>query len=367
MIGITHLGSLYRWHIRPDCVNFDDILCEPDCATGPVGLGGCRAHNHTSFDVCSYDVVVFDGDVSGRHHRTMPCNGKTVSVWHASLLESESSRLLQYGQMQVLRDESWDLRALIRRVGARRDALYRDHARNSIFQSLFCCQKVRQVCNKGAQNDQYTPSSEKHASKNDIVSASCWQKCASFYLADAICAFDKKIPGPSHKLDALRNMSETRVNGHITAILDTIGMERATPTLLGRMAISTAGFADHADAAHITGASKDTPSVAFAAKHDKAGLPENTADNNSPARGMQSGIILSKYRYFISESLLSDCYFYLAYTNMKNMSALSKALYVTPDLWHILRVALDAEGDIHATMQNADRIASSCRMLLNKM
>ena len=356
-----------------------------DC---PVGLVGCRALGPCSFEPCAYDVVLFDGSTS-LGDAVVECdddddgtaataavaaaaddddddddgsgggggndNGvragtpirdsrrkRLVITRHASLSESDSGRLLQYDAMRVLHDPSWDLRMMLQRIEKRRGALYRDLARNSLLQSMFCCQRAQGsdggTGDRGGILDVVDTSVQHDGPESPAMFAPCWQKCASLYLADAICALNCKRPSPSHMLEVMRGLPKSPVNAHLSVVSDTMGIERATPTLLGRMASSTAGFADH-------------ECVAGGAK---GGLGSSAA-------------ISRKHGYFVSESMMTDCYFYLCYVNKENMSRVSSALHGNPGLFHILRVALDVERDDSLLQKNAAAIQESCRMLLESL
>lgn len=338
----------------------------------PVGLVGCRALGPCSFEPCAYDVVLFDGNTSlgdtviacdggddgsgrggggndgngngvraGTRRRDNRCK-KLVITRHASLSESDSGRLLQYDAMRVLHDPSWDLRMMLQRIEKRRGALYRDLARNSLLQSMFCCQRAQSpdggIGDRGDVLGVADARGQHDGSGSPGMFAPCWQKCASLYLADAICALNCKRPSPSHMLEVVRGLPKSPVNAHLSVVSDTMGIERATPTLLGRMASSTAGFADH-------------ECVASGAK---GGLGS-------------SAVISNKHDYFISESMMTDCYFYLCYVNKENMSRVSSTLHGNPGLFHILRVALDVERDDSLLQKNAAAIQESCRMLLESL
>ena len=342
-----------------------------DC---PVGLVGCRALGPCSFEPCAYDVMLFDGsttlgdtviecddgdDYDGTvdaaaatansggdggvgARRRGSGRKKLVITRHASLSESDSGRLLQYDAMRVLHDPSWDLRMMLQRIEKRRGALYRDLARNSLLQSMFCCQRAQGsdggTGDRGGILDVTDTSVQRDGPESPAMFAPCWQKCASLYLADAICALNCKRPSPSHMLEVMRGLPKSPVNAHLSVVSDTMGIERATPTLLGRMASSTAGFADH-------------ECVASGAK---GGLGS-------------SAVISRKHDYFISESMMTDCYFYLCYVNKENMSRVSSTLHGNPELFHILRVAFDVERDDSLLQKNAAVIQESCRMLLESL
>ena len=110
-------------------------------------------------------------------------------------------------------------------------------------------------------------------------------------------------------LDIIRKFSKNPINENLQIATETIGIERATPTLLRRMLKSTMGFSDIVE------------------------------KNN------HSQIISSKHDFFIRNSKLSDCYFYLGYVNRDNFKQIKNSIGQRPDLFHILKIAFDVEID----------------------
>ena len=130
-------------------------------------------------------------------------------------------------------------------------------------------------------------------------------------------------------LDSLRKLKKNSINKHISVVTQTVGIERATPTLLERMLKSTIGFSD---------------------------LVEN---NN------HSEIIQQKHDYFVKNSMLSDCYFYLGYVNKEIFIQIKDALNREQDLIHILKIAFDVEVDrdlLKTTI--SDLVQNSCNEIL---
>jgi hypothetical protein len=58
--------------------------------------------------------------------------------------------------------------------------------------------------------------------------------------------------------------------------------------------------------------------------------------------------------------MLSDCYFYLGYTNKENFVKIKDALNRKQDLIHILKIAFDIEVDPNLLLEQAQIIQSSC-------
>ena len=273
----------------------------------PVGLGGCRTMDY-SFDSCDYDLMVFDENSS--NNQIVSFENNFITIHHTSLSETNTKKLLQYDKLNILQDDSWNLKIFLSKISEKRDMLFSDFAKNSLIESMFCCRKT------------------KDAIQNDNIFAPCWQKCASYYLADAISSLNKYPSSPSHMLESLRKFEKNSINNHISDILQTIGIERATPTLLERMLKSTIGFSD---------------------------LIEN---NN------HSELIQRKYDYFMKNSMLSDCYFYLGYINKENFISIKDELNKREDLIHLLKIAFDIESESNLLLHYAETVQISCSQII---
>jgi len=273
----------------------------------PVGLGGCRISD-CCFDSCGYDIVVFDG--KSKPKKIVKSGDKFLVIHHASLSETQSKKLLQYDKLQIIQDESWDLQMLLLKIKEKRSVLFADFAKNCLIESLFCCQKT------------------KEAIQSSDVFAPCWQKCASFYLADGISSLNHQRSSPSHMLDLLRKLDQSQINEHISVATQTVGIERAIPSLLERMLKSTIGFSDLVE------------------------------QNN------HSQIIQQKHEFFVKNSMLSDCYFYLGYINKENFVKIKDTLNRQQDLIHILKIAFDVESDPNLLLPHVDLIQKSCNAIL---
>ncbi|ABX12362.1 hypothetical protein [Nitrosopumilus maritimus] len=273
----------------------------------PVGLGGCRISDHF-FDSCGYDVVVFDE--KDEPDKIVSIDNEMFVLHHGTFSETNSKKLLQYDNLKIIQDASWDLRMFLSKIKEKHSALFADYAKNSLIESMFCCQKAKESIDN---SDDFAP---------------CWQKCASFYLADAITSLNNKRLGASHMLDFLRKFAKSPINEHISVVTQTVGIERATPVLLERMVKSTVGFSDMVE------------------------------KNN------HSQIIQKTHDYFVKNSMLSDCYFYLGYVNKENFIKIKNTLSKNHDLIHVLKTAFDVEADLELLKQQSDLIKKSCNAIL---
>ncbi len=273
----------------------------------PIGLGGCRISD-LFFDSCDYDLFIFDG--KSEPTKIVQCGDEFVSIHRASLSETNSEKLLQYHQLEIFEDESWDLRMMLSKIEEKYVSLFSDFAKNCLIESQFCCQKTIE------------------AIQTSDIFAPCWQKCATYYLAKSISSINYLPASPSHMLDSLRKLKKSSINEHISVVTHTVGIERATPTLLERMLKSTIGFSD---------------------------LIEK---NN------HSQIIQQKHDFFVKNSMLSDCYFYLGYVNKENFIKIKDTLNREQDLIHILKVAFDIEVDSNLLEQQSTLVQKSCNDIL---
>ena len=289
-------------------MDFKKFIQNQGLSNFPIGLGGCRNLDNF-FDSCDYDLMIFDEHSS--NDEIVSFENNMITIHHASLSETNTKKLLQYDKLNVLQDDSWNLKIFLSKISEKRNSLFSDFAKNSLIESIFCCQKTKDAVLSG-----------------DVFVA-CWQKCASYYLADAISSLNKNPSSPSHMIDSLRKFEKTSINNHISNVLQTIGIERATPTLLERMLKSSIGFSD---------------------------LIEN---NN------HSELIQKKYDYFLNNSMLSDCYFYLGYINKENFIHIKDELNRRSDLIHLLKIAFDIESDSNLLLQQAETIQTSCTEILD--
>ncbi len=289
--------------------NFMDLkklVEEQSLMNFPVGLDGCRATN-SFFDSCEYDMTIFDD--KSEHTKIIFYDDNFIKIHHGSLKETKSDVLVKYDGMQIIHDESWELRMFLSKIKEKRLTLYKDYAKNCLFDSLFCCEKT------------------KEGITTSNVFSSCWQICASYFLADAIYLLNLYRPNPTHMLDVIRKFEKNQINEQISTVTQTIGIERATQSLLERMLKSTIGFSD---------------------------LIEN---NN------HSKIIQQKYDLFVKNSMLSDCYFYLGYINKENFVKIKDNIDEQPDLIHILKIAFDIEADSNLLENQVKLIQKSCNAI----
>ena len=132
-------------------------------------------------------------------------------------------------------------------------------------------------------------------------------------------------------LDSLRRFEKNPINEKISVVNETVGIERSTPSLLLRMLKSTIGFSDLVE--------KNNHSLLIQQKHD----------------------------YFIKNSMLSDCYFYLGYLNKENFLKLKDSIEKQPDLFHILKISFDIDADPNLLEKQAYLVQKSSNEILDNI
>lgn len=253
----------------------------------PVGFGGCR-NNGTHFDCCEYNITVFD-EKSGESVHEL--SDELVKLHHCSISENNVGVLTQIKNLTILSDDQWKLRILLAKIKEKNTMISNSYTQSCLVEAGILANKTR----------------EDIKAKNSF--APIWIKCASYFLADALFSINSKRPSPAHMLEITRHLKKNNVNQLFSLIHQILGVERASVTVLPRMFKSTMGFSDMVEA---NGHSK---------------------------------IMKRKYDYFIENSLLADCYFYLGYLNRNNIIKVKNHLHRNPQYIHVLRVALDIESD----------------------
>jgi len=272
----------------------------------PVGMGGCKSQG-SSYDCCEYDITIFDG--KKQKESFIEFDGIFYHIYHGTLQETSPDILLQYDGMTILLDEQWELRMLLSKIKEKKEQIFNVYIKNCLVEASVCITKTK----NGLNTDPYSSS---------------WLKCAAYFLADAISVLNFHRPSPVHMLKMLRESNKNKINELISPITESIGIERATPSLLSRMLKSTMGFSD-------------------------------LIEDNS-----HSKIISQKYRYMINNSLFSDCYFYLGYINRNNFIKIQD-LHRKPELIHILKTGFDLESDTIKIESEANKLHKSTNYLLS--
>ena len=272
----------------------------------PVGLGGCRSQN-TNYDCCEYDITIFDG--KKQSESIFESDGVFYHIYHGGLEETSPYILLQYHDLTILFDEQWELRMFLSTIQEKKEQIFNAYVKNCLVEAKVCITKTK----NGLGTDPY---------------AASWLKTAAYFIADAISAINFQRPSPTHMLKTLRGFNKNKINEFISFLMELIGTERATPSLLSRMSKSTIGFSD-------------------------------MVENNS-----HSKIISRKYNYMKNYSLFSDCYFYLGYINRNNFLKVSD-LHRKPEFIHVLKTAFDLESDITKIELQSDRLQESTNSILS--
>ena len=306
MVKNSHFETLYKIQSHIFCLEHKKILEDLSIENESVGIGGCKNHG-PSYDCCEYDVTIFDG--KKEKESFLEHDGVFYHIYHGTLQETSPEVLLQYDDMAILQDEQWELRMLLSKIKEKRERIFNAFSKNCLVEAGVCITKAKH----GLDSDPY---------------ASSWAKCAAYFLADAISALNFHRPNPVHMLKSLRELPKNKTNEIISVITDSIGIERAAPSLLSRMLKSTIGFSD---------------------------LIEGN---------FHSKIISRKSRYLVENSLFSDCYFYLGYVNRNNFKKIQD-LHRKPELIHLLKTGFDLENDTARIESYANNLYKATNSLLS--
>ena len=269
-------------------MNLEEILKIIPPTTYPVALGGCYAEQN-NFDCCVYDITIFDE--SNKPESIIEKDNQLFKIHYSTLNENSVEILIQLQNMQILSDEQWELQMFLTKINKKQELIFNTFTKNSIIESQICLTKAKNGLDKS----------------DPFVSP--WIKSAGYFLTDAILSLNKYRPSPSHMLDILRNLKSNQINETLSIILNSLGLERSTPSLLTRMSKSAIGLSD---------------------------LVEK--NNNSK-------IIQKKIDCLIEKSLFSDCYFYIGYIIRNNFYRIKNSLNNYPELIHILKTGFDLEYD----------------------
>ncbi len=275
--------------------------------TNPVGRGGCRNEGN-NFDCCEYNLTVFDN--KQEQDSIIDFEGEVVKLHHGSMKETLPKVLTQYQNMKIISDDQWELRIFLNTIKEKKEKIFNAYTKSCLIEAAVCATKT------------------KDGIKNSDPFASCWVKCAAYFIADAILLSNFKRPSPTHMLELIRGFEKNKINENFSIVNECIGIERATSSLLSRMCKSTIGFSDMVE------------------------------KNN------HSKIIQKKYDYFVNNSLMSDCYFYLGYINRNNFIKIREILHRNPDYIHVLKIAFDVDNDINKIENQANTLHKTANELL---
>ena len=285
----------------------EEILKIIPQTTHPVGLCGCHVQE-SNFDCCAYDIIIFDGEDD--QESLIEKDGHFFSIHHSTLSENRVDYLIQFQNMKILSDDQWELQMFLAKINKNQESIFNVFTKNSIIESQICLTKAKNGISK---SDPFTSS---------------WIKCAAYFLTDAIISLNKHRPSPSHMLGILRNLKSNQTNETLSIVLNSLGLERATPSLLKRMTKSAIGL---------------------------AGLV---------GKDRHSKIIQQKTNYFIEKSLFADCYFYIGYVNRNNFYRVRNSLDAYPEMIHILQIAFDLEHNNSRLEADIESLTSVTQILL---
>ena len=264
-------------------------------------MAGCRLAGAPS-ESCAYDLVVFDG--SGQPPEVLRRANHTVIIHHISLDETRPAVLMGCLNMKILRDSAMRLAPFLEDVRRRSDKLILSCIRDCAAGSVLCAQRALE--------------------ESGADTASCWQKCATLYLSDAVLLSEGILPS-SHSLDGLRH---TRDNVGAPALIHrSLGVERSTHSLLRRMEESAAGL---------------------------SGMAGTTPD-----------VVRFKTAALLQDGRLTDCYLYLCGVGRDAMGR--AGLGADDRLMYMSRICLDAERDVERVRANAVEVREAAGGILRRL
>ncbi|NDB91534.1 MAG: hypothetical protein EB167_02300 [Nitrososphaeria archaeon] len=281
-----------------------DLVTTLSLSNYTVGLGGCKVHK--TLDCCEFDITIFDG-LKKTEVKTI-ADG-IIQIHHGKIDESDPDILQKYDSMQILSDPQWELRTFLAKIREKQEKLRLSVAKNCLVDAALFATRAKQNL-----NDQF---------------AAVWIKCSAYLVCDGLVLLNSYPRSPVHMLESLRKSAKNKQNDSFGIISEILGLERATPSLLERMAKSTIGFSDM------------------------------TENNN------HGTIIQKKYEYLVANSLLSDCYFYLGYVNKNNIVSIRDTIHKNPDLIHVLKTAMDIEHDPTKLEQQATLLHKTANDLIH--
>lgn len=273
------------------------LLASRGLSGHPAGLAGCRAHGSHS-ESCGYDVVIFDETNHTSEIVSIGC--ENVMIHHSSLSESEPVRQAGYYMMDIIQDDTLLLAPLVNQIRQKKDVIFANCARDCLAESILCL----------ARSD----------NASDVKRASCLQKCASVCAAEAVTYMAGYTPS-SHMLDAMRRSG----SGAASIIVESLGIERASSTLIKRMA--------------------------------------NAASNLNALVGGTAQMVRLRAALLVQDHRMADCYLYLCRVGKSGKMAAPEDL--TAD--YAAQMAMDVDSDmIHIRKMSSD-IRNTVYNLLEQM
>jgi len=249
-------------------------------------------------------VTVFDGHGATEE---LEDGGRTVIIRHDSATGPSSGTFAHLAGMRVISDPSWELAPRLSAIAGERARVFAHAAKSSLVDAEMMAIRGRAALSSGSRE------------------APFWLKCAAYSLARAMSYLAMEEPSPAHAMAAFRAMPAPAAGDALRAVGECLGLERATPSLVSRMARSAAGFARMAGAGPL----------AVAAMEAKAA-------------------------HLASESLLADCHYYVGHAACAALRARRAYARGIPDAeYHALRVALDPEGNAQRLERHAALIGAA--------
>lgn len=253
-------------------------------------------------------MTVFDGHGPPEE---LEDGGRPVIVRHDSAASPSSGTFAHLAGMRVISDPSWELAPRLSAIAGDRGRVFAHATKSALVDAEMMAIRARAALSSGSRE------------------APFWLKCAAYSLAGALSYRAMAEPSPAHMMAALRAMPGPVPGDALRAVGECLGLERATPSLVSRMARSAAGFARMAGSGPL----------AVAAMEAKAA-------------------------HLASGSLLADCHYYVGHAACAALRARRAYAHGIPDAeYHALRVALDPEGNAQRLERHAGLLEAATAAL----
>ena len=275
----------------------------------PMTLGGCRCGT-ASFECCEYNVFVLDDE---RRTDELRIDGRTVLVHHDSIDAPSSGTFAHIPSMRIIRDESWSVMPKIAAAKKSRANAFRHATKSSLVDARMLAYTARALLESGRPD------------------ASLWTKCAAYKIADAISYHNMIEPGGAHMMSRLREIPISPPNDALSVVYECLGLERATPSLLGRMSKSVVAYAK------------------------MSGMGEIAAKT-----------VEQKAEHLASSSLLPDCHYYIGRIACALLSPQrARAAQIPVTELYAPKIALDPDSNAQHMSSHLAQLVQSADTLTN--
>lgn len=266
-----------------------------------LGLIGCRADSHNSYDCCEYDIAILGGNIDNNFDKKIIQLGDStleflnfqnqnihsdISLFSMTKLKGSNTLVSEYPKLD-------------------RKKLFNAAGKRSVVGSLF--------------------NVSKNSSAKAQINASLNLKIAAYDLIEGILLISETRPMPIHELNQLRQVEIQKdfVKEAIQTCIECLGVERATRTIINR---SFKAFREIL---------KDAYDVE---------------------------LLSSKIEFLLNKGLLADCYYYIGRLVCSHLEKKDNASQMN---YHKLNsIALDLTNDYEKVKKMSALIKRDCKLVL---